>query len=143
MSNWQTEQAERNKRSLARLSKNLPEIFPPAVLTRALGRPFIPPTPRLAIDCTGARIHFALIDWRVPWRSAPEHRKAGIGSSVAIARARYRSRSERHQRHIESVPTHADLDSAASADSLFIALDGTLICGTPAPIKTRPGTAPV
>src|SRR5215831_2168636 len=50
MSNWQTEKAERNKRSLARLSKSLPEIFPPAVLTRALSRPFIPPTPRLAID---------------------------------------------------------------------------------------------
>ena len=50
MSNWQTEQAERNKRSLARLSKGLPEIFPPAVLTGALSRAFIPPTPRLAID---------------------------------------------------------------------------------------------
>jgi hypothetical protein len=50
MSNWQTEKAERNKQSLARLSKSLPEIFPPAVLTRALSRPFIPPTPRLAID---------------------------------------------------------------------------------------------
>jgi hypothetical protein len=50
MSNWQTEKAERNKRSLARLSKSLPEIFPRAVLTRALSRPFIPPTPRLAID---------------------------------------------------------------------------------------------
>src|SRR5215467_9270235 len=50
MSNWQTEKAERNKRSLARLSKSLPEIFPPAVLSRALSRPFVPPTPRLAID---------------------------------------------------------------------------------------------
>src|SRR5215467_14452912 len=50
MSNWQTEKAERNKRSLARLSKSLPEIFPPAVLTRALSRPFVPPLPRLAID---------------------------------------------------------------------------------------------
>jgi hypothetical protein len=50
MSNWQTEKAERNKRYLARLSKNLPEIFPPAVLRRALSRSFIPPTPRLAID---------------------------------------------------------------------------------------------
>jgi hypothetical protein len=50
MSNWQTVKAERNKRSLARLSKSLPEIFPPAVLNRALSRPFIPPTPRLAID---------------------------------------------------------------------------------------------
>jgi hypothetical protein len=50
MSNWQTEKAERNKCSLARFLKSLPAVFPPAVLTRALSRPFIPPTPRLAID---------------------------------------------------------------------------------------------
>jgi hypothetical protein len=142
MSNWQTERAERNKRSFARLSKNLPEIFPPAVLTRALSRPFIPPTPRLAVDSywhahpiradrlarsLAARTG-SLNGWK--WQLA-SNRKSG-----------YRSHSERPQRDIESVPTHADLDSAASADSLFIALDGTLICGTPAPIKTRPGTAP-
>jgi hypothetical protein len=46
-SDWR---AGRNERSLARLQKALPEIFPAAVLTRALARPFIPPTPRLAID---------------------------------------------------------------------------------------------
>src|SRR6266568_5257178 len=50
MSNWQTEKAERNKRSLGRLSRSLPAIFPQAVLARAVERPFIPPTPRLAID---------------------------------------------------------------------------------------------
>jgi hypothetical protein len=50
MSNWQTEKAERNRRSFARLSKALPAIFPLGVLARALNRPFIPPTPRLAID---------------------------------------------------------------------------------------------
>ena len=50
MTNWQTEKAERNRKSFARLSKALPAIFPPAVLARALNRPFIPPTPRLAID---------------------------------------------------------------------------------------------
>jgi hypothetical protein len=50
MSSWQIEQTERNRKSLARLSKSLPAIFPPAVLARALSRPFIPPTPRLAID---------------------------------------------------------------------------------------------
>jgi len=50
MSNWQAEQAERNRKSLARLTKALPAIFPPAVLARALSRPFMPPTPRLAID---------------------------------------------------------------------------------------------
>jgi hypothetical protein len=48
MSNWQTEKAERNRRSFARLSKALPAIFPSAVLARALNRPFIPPTLRLA-----------------------------------------------------------------------------------------------
>jgi hypothetical protein len=50
MSSWKEEKAERNRRSLARLTKALPPIFPLAVLSRALGQPFIPPTPRLAID---------------------------------------------------------------------------------------------
>ncbi len=50
MSQWQAEKAERNRKSFAHLSKALPTIFPPAVLARALGRPFIPPTPRLAIE---------------------------------------------------------------------------------------------
>ncbi len=42
--------AERNRQSIARLTKALPPIFPAAVLAHALGRPFIPPTPRLAVD---------------------------------------------------------------------------------------------
>ena len=50
MSKWEDEKAERNRRSLARLTKALPPIFPSAVLSRALSRPFVPPTPRLAID---------------------------------------------------------------------------------------------
>jgi hypothetical protein len=50
MSTWQDLKAERNRQSLVRLTKALPRIFPPAVLARALGRPFVPPTPRLAID---------------------------------------------------------------------------------------------
>jgi hypothetical protein len=50
MSGWQEEKAERNRQALARLSKRLPTIYPPAVLARALTRPFIPPTPRVAID---------------------------------------------------------------------------------------------
>jgi hypothetical protein len=50
MSTWQAEKAERNQRSLARLRRALPIVFPPAVLARALDRPFIPPTPRLAIE---------------------------------------------------------------------------------------------
>jgi hypothetical protein len=47
MSEWR---AERNRRSLMRLEKALPSIFPAPVLARALSRPFIPPMPRLAID---------------------------------------------------------------------------------------------
>jgi hypothetical protein len=50
VSAWQEQKAERNRQSIARLTRALPEIFPPAVLLRALGRPFVPPTPRLAID---------------------------------------------------------------------------------------------
>jgi hypothetical protein len=45
---WKEEKDRRNKQALMRLTKGLPSIFPPAVLARALGRPFIPPTPRLA-----------------------------------------------------------------------------------------------
>jgi hypothetical protein len=41
---------ERNRRSLARLMKALPAVFPAPVLGRALGRPLIPPMPRLAVD---------------------------------------------------------------------------------------------
>jgi len=50
MSRWQDEKAERNRRAVARLTKALPSVFPPVVLSRALSRPFVPPTPRLAID---------------------------------------------------------------------------------------------
>ncbi|HVY58555.1 MAG TPA: hypothetical protein VHA77_11955 [Xanthobacteraceae bacterium] len=42
--------AEKNQRALARLTRALPEQFPASVLLRALARPLIPPTPRLAVD---------------------------------------------------------------------------------------------
>jgi hypothetical protein len=47
MSEWR---ADRNRQSLMRLTKALPPAFPAPVLIYALRRPFIPPTPRLAID---------------------------------------------------------------------------------------------
>src|SRR4029077_18046283 len=50
MSIWQAEKAKRNQKAFKRLSKALPAIFPTAVLSRALDRPFVPPTPRLAIE---------------------------------------------------------------------------------------------
>jgi hypothetical protein len=42
--------AQRNAKALARLQRNLPAIFPQAVLLHALARPFIPPTPRRAVE---------------------------------------------------------------------------------------------
>jgi hypothetical protein len=50
MSGWHELKAERNRQSLARLNRALPTIFPSGVLSRALNRPFVPPTPRLAIE---------------------------------------------------------------------------------------------
>lgn len=47
MSEWRR---IRNERSLARLKRALPEVFPAPVLNRALSRPFVPPMPRLAVD---------------------------------------------------------------------------------------------
>src|SRR5262249_6620186 len=42
--------AQRNATALPRLRRNLPEIFPAPVLLHALARPFIPATPRRAIE---------------------------------------------------------------------------------------------
>jgi len=42
--------AERNAKARARLTRHLPEIFPPTVLAHALAKPFVPPTPRRAIE---------------------------------------------------------------------------------------------
>jgi 5-methylcytosine-specific restriction endonuclease McrA len=41
---------ERNARSVERLGRSLPAIFPKCVLVHALARPLVPPTPRLAVD---------------------------------------------------------------------------------------------
>jgi len=42
--------AQRNIKALARLRRNLPDIFPAPVFLHAVARPFIPPTPRRAIE---------------------------------------------------------------------------------------------
>jgi hypothetical protein len=41
---------ERNAQARARLLQAVPPIFPPPVLTHALGRPWVPPLPRLAVE---------------------------------------------------------------------------------------------
>lgn len=47
MSEWRD---SRNERSLARLRRSLPAIFPAPVLAHALARPLVPATPRRAIE---------------------------------------------------------------------------------------------
>jgi hypothetical protein len=104
MSDWQVEKAERNRKSFARLSKSLPAIFPPAVLARALGRPFIPPTPRLAIESywrahpiRADRLARALATRTGPplswtWRIS-DKRKSGLPSTFRTPPAPYRERA--------------------------------------------------
>jgi hypothetical protein len=50
LSKWQEDKAEANRQALARLTELLPAVFPRAVLCKAQTSPFVPPTPRLAID---------------------------------------------------------------------------------------------
>ena len=74
MSGWQELRAERNQRSLVRLNKALPPVFPRAVLARAVARPFVPPTPRLAVSHTGVPIQFEPTAWREHSRLAAKPR---------------------------------------------------------------------
>lgn len=103
MSNWQQAKDARNREALARLSKNLPTIFPAPVLARALSRAFIPPTPRLAIDSywrahplRADRLARALAarsgapnGWT--WQLG-SNRKSGLPTSCRIPPAPYRER---------------------------------------------------
>jgi hypothetical protein len=103
MSKWQDEKEKRNRQSIARLTSALPSIFPSNVLARALNRPFVPPTPRLAIDSYW-RAHPIRADrlarslaarsgaphgWT--WRLG-NHRKSGLPTTFRIPPAPYRER---------------------------------------------------
>jgi len=106
MSSWQERKAEQNRQSVARLTRALPDVFPSAVLLRALGRPFVPPTPRLAIDSYW-RVHPIRADRlarALARRSgAPEGwtwrlgsgRKAGLPATFRMPPAPYRERAFR------------------------------------------------
>ena len=126
MSRWLGEKAERNRQALARLSKRLPTIFPPAVLARALGRPFIPPTPRLAIKSYGVRIpsgrgspgpEVEPLELKVEW-AGPEH----VGQVVKLGCQQH---SERHRLRTASERTVWGRGIVASAASLSINSAGT------------------
>jgi hypothetical protein len=104
MSHWQDEKAVRNRRAIGRLEAALPPIFPPFVLLRALRRPFVPPTPRLAIDSYWrahplraerlaralARQSGAPAGWS--WRLAAD-RKSGVPLGFRTPPAPYRERA--------------------------------------------------
>jgi hypothetical protein len=104
VSKWQAEKGERNRQSVVRLTKALPTIFPPAVLSRALARPFVPPTPRLAMDSYGGahpfradRLARALAARTGPpnawtWRLADD-RKNGLPATFRTPPAPYRERA--------------------------------------------------
>ena len=104
MSTWQEEKAKKNRQALARLTTALPRIFPPVVLSHALGRPFVPPTPRLAIDAywrahplRADRLARALAargnapdGWL--WQVSPD-RKSGLPATFRTPPAPYRERA--------------------------------------------------
>jgi hypothetical protein len=86
---WEEEKERRNRQAVTRLTKSLPSIFPPSVLARALGRPFIPPTPRLAIDSYW-RAHPLRADRLArALATAVEPQAAGRGNLVATASPAY------------------------------------------------------
>ena len=142
MSNWQDASAERNQQSLARLTRALPPFFPSAVLSRALDRPFVPPTPRLAIDGYW-RVHPIRADrlaralaarsgapsgWT--WRLA-DKRKDRLPATFRTPPAPYRERAYA-----------LGPGFAVYAGNRFIASAGMSICGMAVPIRRRLGTAP-
>jgi hypothetical protein len=140
MSGWEELKAERNQRSLIRLTRALPPVFPRVVLARALARPFVPPTPRLAIESYWG-VHPIRADHLARALAARSQAPAGWTWRLEDRRAACRSRSARHPHR--SVNTRADwgLDFAACAVNRFIVSAGTLTCGAAVPTIMRSGTA--
>ena len=139
MSSWQDLRAERHRRSVLRLNKALPPIFPRAVLSRALARPFVPPTPRLAIESYWAahpiradRLARALAarsqapsGWT--WRLGD--RRSGVPFTFRTPPAPYREAAH-----------SLGPGFAAYAVNRFIASAGTLIFGVAVSTRMRSGT---
>jgi hypothetical protein len=139
MSGWQELKAERNRRSLVRLTRALPLVFPRAVLTRALARPFVPPTPRLAIESYwGAHpIRADRLARALAARSqAPDGWRWRLGDRKSDLPFTFRTPPHRSV----NMRTHSGLDFAACAVNRFIASAGTLTFGVPVPTRTQSGT---
>ena len=140
MSGWHELQAKRNRQSLARLSKALPTIFPSGVLSRALSRPFVPPTPRLAIES-----YWSPHPFRADRLARALAARSGAPSGWTWRlgdRGRGRSGTFRTPpRHIENANMHRGRAAAVCAGNSSIASVGMLIYGRRAPIRTQSGTA--
>jgi hypothetical protein len=118
MSRWQDEKAERNRQAVGRLRRALPEIFPSAVLSRALGRPFVPPTPRLAIDSY----------WRAHPLRADRLARALAAKSGAPGRWRWRLSEKRR----DGLPTTFRAPPAPYRERAFARGPGFCsVCGQP------------
>jgi len=95
---------QRNAKALERLQHSLPTVFPQTVLTHALARPLVPPTPRRAVECywrhhpvRADKLARALADQgRAPdawvWRLV-EGKKAGAAESFRRPPAPFRDRA--------------------------------------------------
>jgi hypothetical protein len=142
MSGWQELRAERNRRSLDRLNKVLPAAFPRAVLARAHERPFVPPTPRLAIESYW-RAHPIRADRLARALAARSQAPAGWVGGSEIERAAYLSPSAHHPHRSVNKRTPWAQDFAACAVNRSTASAGTLTFGLPVPTRTPSGTAPV
>ena len=140
MSGWQELKAERNQRSLIRLTKALPPVFPRVVLARALARPFVPPTPRLAIESYWGA-HPIRADRLA--RASPLAAKlpvAGLGG-WATGGAVCLLRSARRPRRTAKPHMQGVGDFVACAVNRYIASAGTLTSGAAVPTRMRSGTA--
>lgn len=80
--------ARRNEKARSRLMRNLPDVFPGAVIAHALSRPFLPATPRRAVDSYW-RYHPVRAD--KPVRSLPlaANRTDGCGESESRNRGHW------------------------------------------------------
>ena len=123
MLDWQDLKAEKNGRSLVRLTRALPPVFPRVVLARALARPFVPPTPRLAIESY----------WRAHPIRADRLAQALAARSQAPARLDLAARGPqgRPAFHVPHATASAERsqDFAACAVNRFIDSAGTLTLG--------------
>ena len=132
-----TWRAQRNAKALARLQCNLPEIFPAPVLRHALARPFVPPTPRRAIEAYWrehpiraeklARALASLSSVPAGWAWQVDVRKSPLGFRAPPA-------PFREQTHVKVRAI------AACAGRRCSGLDGIAICGaTSVRTRTRAG----